>query len=147
MGGEVQRAHQGVRVYADVEFAEDPARLGQPRGLVEKAETCRLGVEKHVLGHAQFRNDVDLLSDERHPQRLRLRHVGRTKRPTVHRDLALVRSVRMHAREDLNHRRLPGAVLPQEGDYLARIHSQIEVIDGKDAGEALDDAAGFEERF
>jgi len=48
------------------------------------------------------------------------------------------------AREDLDQRRLAGAVLPEQGMNLARLNGEINVVVRDQVTEALGDAAQFE---
>ena len=63
--------------------------------------------------------------------------------PTVDEDLALVGLVRTG--EDLDQRRLAGAVLAEQAVHLAGTDLEVDAVEGPGAGELLDDAAHLQQ--
>ena len=73
------------------------------------------------------------------------RFVGGTDRPAGERDLASVGVV--DARQDLDQRRLAGAVLPEQRVNLAAANVEVDMIERERRGEALDEAGHDEQRL
>ena len=72
---------------------------------------------KMLAATRQFRDEVQLLVDDRDPGRLGVADAGEAHRLAADPDLALV--VGVHAGEDLHQRRLAGAVLAHQRVHLA----------------------------
>ena len=128
----------------DVEAAQDLGRLAVHAAPVEQAEAARLAAEEDVLGHRAVGDEVDLLVDRADPVSLRLLRRAHGERPAVEDDLAGVLGV--GAGQDLDHRRLAGAVLADQRMHLGRQHLERGADQSRDAGEPLVHAAHGQER-
>jgi hypothetical protein len=113
-----------------------------PGGLaIEDAERPPrdLGAEGNRIGDVEDGHEHEVLVDHADARGDRLGRV--TERPDllVDDDLALVGPV--EAREDVHEGGLARPVLAEEGEDLAAIHLDADVIVGQDPGELLRDAA------
>jgi hypothetical protein len=122
------------------QLRESPRR----RALVEHAEHARFDAEEHVLLHGAVGDERRLLGDDRDPVRESVARRAKVDAPAVDDELAAVGTV--DAREDLAERRLPGAVLPDEGVNRPAGDREIDPGERLDAAEALRDAADLDVR-
>jgi hypothetical protein len=116
------------------------ASLGGP--VVDQAEAALgLAGQEDVLRHGKGRNQAHLLEDhgDAGPAGGFGRDLG--KGLPVDQDRAGVGN--MDAVQDLEDRRLPGAVAAKKGVYFALLHLEIDVDQRLDAPEVLGDAAHF----
>ena len=96
-----------------------------------------------VLGHRHDRDEHEVLVHHPDPELDRvLRRVDRHRLP-VHEDLARVRGV--EPVEDAHQGRLAGAVLAEQGVYLAAPQVEVDVVVGEHARELLRDSAQLED--
>jgi hypothetical protein len=102
----------------------------------------RVVAGKDVLGHREVGAQVHLLVDRADAQLLRRRRRGRAHRLAVQQQLASVG--REHAGEQLDQRRLAGAVLAHQRVHLSGAQAQAHAVQRQHAGEAPRQAARFE---
>ena len=119
----------------DLEAPQDRGRLGIEAAPIDQAQAARLAPEKDVLGDAAQGHEVDLLIDGGDAGVLRRMRCREVDRPIRQGDLARILPV--GAGQDLDHRRLAGAVLSDERHDLARRDLQGGVGQGGNAGEGL----------
>ena len=102
-----------------------------------------LPAEEHVLDRVEVRRQREVLVDDLDA------HVGRLVRTPDRHRLALEQELAgvqfQVARQRLDHRRLPGAVVADQGDDLAGIDVEVRVVQGPDVTEAPGQAARFED--
>ena len=99
------------------------------------------GEHRDVLGHGHRVDQAEILMDEGDRQLLG----DRIDRAAAQPDLAAVGAV--HARQDLDQRRLAGAVLAQQSVDLAGPHLEVDGIERERAGEALGQPPDLEQRW
>ena len=121
----------------EVEIPERIAGLRQARRNVDHSPACRSGVQADVLRHAELGDDVDFLRNEGDAGPLRLGDIGRPVGRAGQGHGAGIAAGGVDAGEDLNQRRLAGAVLPQERDDLPWSNREVDVVEGEDPGEPL----------
>ncbi len=107
-----------------------------------RAEAARLVTEEDVLGHAAFGNQVDFLVDRADARALRGTRAVERHGHAVDADLARIGLVK--AGEDLDQRRLAGAVLAHQPVHLARAQRQRHAVQRAHDAERLADAVRFE---
>ena len=95
--------------------------------------------EDDVLRRGQHVHELEVLVDHADAQVERVLRAADGDRTAVHLDLALVREI--DAREHVHERGLAAAVLAQQGQDLAPVDVQIDLLVGRDAAEGLGDAA------
>ena len=99
----------------------------QPTAIDQHAQPGRLAAQQDVLGHREVRRQRQLLVDQPDAQPVGLGRVADLDRPAVHLDRA---GVGPHdAAQHLDQRRLPRAVLAQQGVDLAG--PQVEIDPGQ----------------
>ena len=113
-----------------------PSRPGE-------AGAHQLAAEEHVLGRVEVRRQREVLVDHLDADRRRLVRGGEVDRLAVEEDLALV-DVEV-AREGLDERRLPGAVVTDQGDDLAGVDVEVGLVEGLHPPEAAAQPAGLEQ--
>ncbi len=134
--GDREPAGDAIRVDAHPQPGEDLLHLALHRTGVDAAAAAqRLAADEDVLGDRQVGEQRWLLVDDRDPA---LGGVARA----VEEDVLAVDRQRsavglMDAAEDLDQRRLPGAVLADERMGLAGVELQGHVLQGVHAGERL----------
>ena len=112
--------------------------------LVEQHLLARgLDSQHDVLGDRHHRDQHEVLVDHADPQVDRVARRAHLDRLAVDQDLALVRPV--EAVEDVHQRRLPGAVLAEQGVNLAAAQVEVDLVVRDHAREALRDALQLEE--
>ena len=110
----------GFGIDVEVEVGERAPGAAQPLGDVDHAPARRFVVEGDVLGDRQVGDDIDLLRHERDAgclRRRRRRRAGYGAPAKV--IVAVIASGGVRAGEDLDQRRLAGAVLAEQRDDLA----------------------------
>ena len=140
--GEVERAHRRGGVEVEAEGVERLAGAAQPARDVDHPPARRLVVERDVLGDAEVGDDVDLLRHQRHAGRLGLGDAGRREGPAGEAHAAVVAAGRDGAGEDLDQRRLAGAVLAEQRHDLAGGDREARPVERAHAGEALGQRLG-----
>jgi hypothetical protein len=103
-----------------------------------------LAAEEDVVGDGEPGDQVQLLVDGRDAQRHGRLGVAEGDRGAVPGDLALVGLVR--AGQDLDQRRLAGAVLAEQAVHLTGADVEVHAVEGADARELLDDAVHRQQR-
>ena len=146
--GRLER-RQGIHPPGGIDFELEPGeRLG--RALVQPAPgdpappRRRQLVQADVFRHAQRWDQPQVLVHEAHPEGAGI--VGPERQPRAARPngQAPARRGRVIAGQDLDQRRLAGAVCPHEAVNLARPDVELGVRQRLHAGEALRDAARLE---
>ena len=134
--GDREAARRRPWVQAHVERGEN--RLGLAVHLPPVDDRAALPVaDEDVLGDVEVGEDRRLLVDRGEPVALGVRRAAQRDRLPGDRDRPRVR--RVDARHDLDQRRLAGAVLPEEGVYLARVQRQRDAVQRLRRVEALRD--------
>ena len=99
--------------------------------------------EQDVLGDGELRDKRRLLRDGRDPERERTRRIAEPDRRPVQRDRSRIR--RDLAGEDVQQRRLPGAVGPDQAVHLGSADGEVGAAQRVDAAETLVDPVDAEE--
>src|SRR4051812_3377414 len=101
----------------------------------EEAEAADLATQEHVLRDVEIVGEGEVLVDELDAESGRGTWVAERYRLSLERDGAGVHAV--DARDALHERRLPGAVVPHQGDDLAGIDGEVDVVEDVHWAEAL----------
>ena len=139
---------------ADAEVAHDRVRrlvkshLGQQRpgpvvhgAAVDHAEPRGRAGQEDVLSDGHQRDEREFLVDDDDAQRLGVVNAAELPLDAVVDDGALVAAGRVDAAQHLHQRGLAGAVLADEGVYLAPAHRQVHVLQRGNRAEPLGDPA------
>src|SRR4051794_30594020 len=147
--------HRGDRrrrvLKADAEALERLVGAAVHLGVVEEAELAEqppardLAAEEQVRGRVELGGEREVLVDGLDPERARLDRRADRHLAALEEDLARVR--RLDAGERLDERRLAGAVVADERHDLGRVDGEARAAQRADASEALDEAAGLEQRL
>ena len=134
--GDREPAGEPVRVEANAEPLEDRRRLASHSPRVDATEPLeRLHTDEDVLGDGQIGEERRLLEDDRDPGRLRL--LGRVEDRLLAVDEQAPGVGPVDAREDLDQRRLAGAVLADEAVDLTADQFDVAVLESVHGAEAL----------
>ncbi len=134
--GDREPAREPVGVEPDAELLEHRGRLAAHPPAVDAAEPLeRLHADEDVLGDGQVGEERRLLEDDRDPGRLRLLGVVEDRLLAVEQQPAGVGPV--DAGEDLDERRLAGAVLADEAVHLTGEELDVAVLERVNGAEAL----------
>jgi hypothetical protein len=135
-----KRADQQVRIeVVDIEVGQQLQRPPSHLGPVDPAEPpLRRMPHEDVLGDGQLREQQQFLIDGRDPGRLRLLRRGEIGRLAVERHRAGIGPV--HARHDLDQRRLAGAILAKQRMHFACLDVEADVRQRPHAGKRFADA-------
>ena len=143
--GDAESAHRGVGADLHRHLPEDAGRLGPHRPPVDDAEAgAEVAPGEDVLGDGQILEDRRLLVHRDDAQAMRGLRVGDPPRRALDRDLALVGL--NDPGQDLDERRLAGAVLADERVDGAGADREAHLGDCLDAAVAPRDAAQLHER-
>src|SRR3954454_1187309 len=104
----------------------------------------RLRAEEEVAPDRHQRHRREILEDGGDAALLGVARAVERRVLAVHQQLALV--VLVHAREDLDERRLAGAVVAEHARHLVRLHADADVLQRVDVAEELRDVADLEQR-
>ena len=144
-----QRAHLGARrdEPTDAHALEQLGDAPVDTTAIEEPEASvgTVLVDEDVLGHAQVRDERELLEDggdTGHPSGV---GVVEADRLTEEGDTPLVGV--LSASDDLDERGLASAVLAEQGMDLARVDRQVNVVESLDTGVVLADVDGVEQRL
>ena len=141
--GDRQAERRAVGVDPHAEAAEQLERLGAHELAVDAAERAgRLAAHEDVLGDRQVGEERRLLVDDGDAGGLRLRRAGEVDGLAVEQQIARVAAV--EARDDLDERRLAGAVLADQGVDRAALEREASGAEGDDGAERLDHPTQFE---
>ena len=142
--GHRQPAHLGLGVDARADPPEEPpGPLPAPCPADPTPGPPRLQPQRDVLGDRQVGEEGRLLVDRGDPERAGADRVVVLDRPALHLERSLVR--RVGAGDDLDQRRLPRAVLADQGMDLAGLQVEGDAPQRLDPGERLADARQPEE--
>ena len=142
---ERQAAGELVRAVAEADAIELPLRLAEDARLFgaiepqpggdEARPRARMSAERDVVEQAHVRAQLDVLERARHaePRDVPLRLPGHV----VAEELHAAGGHRQRAGDEVEHRRLAGAVGTDQADDLARAHVEADVVDRDQAAEAL----------
>ena len=123
---------------------QDLGRVPVHAGLIDHAQrVAGLAPEEHVLGHAEERDQVDLLVNGADPRRLRLARLGERDLFAVEENLALIGPV--DPGDDLDQGRFPGTVLADQGVRLSWLKLERDAVEGQYAGEPFRHPAHLED--
>jgi hypothetical protein len=121
------------------------SRVGATLGAgVDEAEAMALVAEEDVLLDGEVGHEAELLVDHHDPGGLRLDRVAEGARGAGHHDLAGRR--RVETADQLEERRLAGAVLAQDGVHLAGVDVDVDAVQDLDGSERHRQAAPLEQR-
>ena len=137
--------HQRIGILIEAHGPEEFDRPGEHAVPVDDAEPRRLVAEEDVLGDRQERDQRELLVDDDDSDALAVGDVPELAEPALVVDLALVGAVGIDPAQHLHQRRLPGAVLADQGVDLGGLDRQVDVGERLDAGECLSNPAHFED--
>ena len=139
--GQREAARRAAHVERDAELGED--RLGLAEHLPPADHGAAiLMADENVLGDVQIGKQQRFLIDRRDAHALRLGGARDRDRPPCQQDLATVGL--MDAGDDLDQRRLAGAVLAQQRVDFAGMERERDVVEGLCRVEALGDAADIQ---
>ena len=144
--GDRERAHRrGDVELVDLERGQDLGGAGAHGGPVHAAPTVARGVaQEDVLGHAQIGEQQQFLEHRGDAGGLRLLRSGEVDLVPIDADRARIRAI--DARDDLDQRRLAGAVLAEQRVDLAGMDVEADVVKRPHAGERLAQALDLEYR-
>lgn len=132
------------RIEIEAHHAEPLGRLSAHRGEIEEPEPLRFTAQEDVAGEVEIVGQVQLLVDQRDPDRECIFHAAKPLRPARHSDRAGIR--RLHAGQDLEKRRLARAIFADQGEHLGMPHAERNVVEGPDARKPLPDPADRDQR-
>ena len=135
----VERRHGGFGIDLEAEIGQRAAGAERTFGDVDHAPALRLVVQRDVLGNRHLGNDIDLLRDEGDTGCLCSGDARRTERRAGEGNRPVISSSGVRAGEDLDERRLAGAVLAEESDDLAGRNGEADIVERADAGKELDE--------
>jgi hypothetical protein len=142
---EAKGAQGGGDVGPDAVAFQDLGRLPIHAGPIDQAQrVAGLAPEEDVLGHAEERDQVDLLVDRADTRLLRFARLGERDLFAFEENLALVGVV--HPGNNLDQGGLPCTVLTDEGVHLSGTQFERDTIESQDAGEPLGHPAHFKDR-
>ena len=104
----------------------------------------RLGAEKNILGHAQFRRDAELLMHHADAGGQRVAGGAEMDLPLVDAHGSAIGG--MDAGDDLHHRAFAGAVLAGETMNLAGVQGEVDIPKRLDAAKRLRNVGQFKQR-
>src|SRR5271157_291114 len=132
---------RGRRRNADVEFAHQLLRLGDHTAAPELAEpgNAELPAEKQVHIYRLAFCKREILVDDLNAASASRAGILEQRLLAIDQDHAAGR--RLHARDDLDHRGLAGAVVADQRDDLAGVDVEAEILDRDHAAECLVDPA------
>ncbi|ABB10162.1 hypothetical protein Bcep18194_B0045 [Burkholderia lata] len=139
-----QILHRDARIDVLAEPLQRIERTRRERALVDHAEPARQLPEHQVFGDRQLGHQMQLLVDDRDAGLERRARRREALRGAVQRQRAGLRLV--HARQHLQQRRLPRAVLAHQPVHLARAHRQRHGIERAHARERHRDPVEREQR-
>jgi hypothetical protein len=130
--------------HVDVETVICEQRRGATAHLARayKAEAMRLPTDEKVFRHGHIRQKVHLLVDGADPQRERVGRIASRDVPTVETDRAAVAFE--YASQHFDQRRLSSSVFAKQSMNLARMESEIHMVECLHAWEALRQPPDFE---
>ncbi len=139
-------AHEVARSGLGLQLLEELGRAVDHRLLVEHVERppalLELAAEEHVVGRGQVVGDGEVLVDHLDPD------VARVDRAVEVHDIALhldrAGALREVAGDDLDQRRLAGAVVAHEADHLACADFEVDAAQRFDRAEILGDVLQLE---
>jgi hypothetical protein len=138
-----QIARPGLRL----ELGEELGRARVHRAVVEEPERpegpLRLAPEEDVRGCCQVVAERQILVDDLDPLGASIHRLVEMARAAIEADLALGR--REVAGDDLDERRLAGAVVAHEAQHLAGLEVDVHALQRLDRPEMLGDAAQLED--
>ena len=141
---DAQLRHAALRVDFDSEPCEQPVRgFGDPSPIDDHAGDQRLAAEEDVVGRRQFRDEVELLMNDRDPRPLGVLHACELHRRSRDPDDSVVLDV--NAGEDLHQRRLAGAVLAHQRMNLAGLEVEVDVDQGRDPAKRFGHPRGLQD--
>ncbi|ETN72217.1 hypothetical protein NECAME_18964, partial [Necator americanus] len=119
-------------------LVEERPGLHFHRDLVEPVR-AQLAAEENVRHDVEVLAQREVLEHRRYPQVERRARIGKVHRLAAEHDRSGARL--MHARKNLHERRFARAVVADEGDYLARMHVELDIRESRNRTEVLRDAA------
>ncbi len=131
------RAERPLDVDVDIEALQPLARQPSRAAPGDQPEPARLAAERQVLGHRHRRDEIDFLVDRADAEGLRLAGRADLDRMAVEPDLAPVAA--QSAGQDLDQRRLAGAVFAHQRVDFAGFDPKIDPLQRPHAGKRLRD--------
>src|SRR5215472_7182225 len=111
---------------------------------LDDTETCRFASQEDVFAHGEFRNQGQLLKDNRDPGVLGIAHATEAPRLAANRYFSLVFGV--DACKDLDQRRLSRAVFSDQRVDLARVEFDAYAVKSANAWEGFPNRSHLEQR-
>ena len=142
--GDREIANQRHRVALEADPVGDRAGLLGEAPPADEEPRARLAADEHVLGDRHVGGEGEFLVDGDDAGALGV--VGRREGDRLAEELDLARVGAVRAGQDLEQRRLAGAVLAEQGVDLGRPDFEMDVLERLHAGEALADAGHLEDR-
>ena len=140
--GERQGADRPAQGHVEAEVGEDRPRAGGHLAPAHERPAARLAHREQVGQDVEVLEQAELLGDDRDAVAGGVRGARERHRAAVEAHRPGVGAHR--ARDDLHERRLPGAVLADEGVDRAGPHAQARAVERADAAVRLRDALGLE---
>ena len=135
--GDNQPPYLGFRVGLQADSLHGGLGGGVHRAVVEEQPLLLLVAEEDVLGDGQVFGEVEFLVDQDDAFVLGFARIGETMRHAVDREIAF--GGLLVAGEDLDQRRLSGAVLAEQADDLARFQREADAVQDFNEAETFGD--------
>ncbi len=140
--GEAQRRDRPLRIGIEGKLGKHGARLPVHAGAIDHGERAEAShgevAERDVLGHRQGRNQAKLLRDGHDAGRDGIVRAREVAWLAGDEDVAAVGAV--HAAENADQGRFPGAVLSDDGVDLAGLDVEVDAVERDGGAELLADA-------
>ena len=144
LGGEIQHLHRLPRIDIKSEVTQGRGRPCHAQGMIEQSPPDRLGIQEEIFGHREFGRNVDFLRNKGHARCLGFGDACGRIGSSGKRDASGIAAGSMQTGKDLDECGLPGAVLSEKGDDLARFDDETDIIDRDDTGKFLRQMVGSE---
>ena len=141
--GDRKIANQGHRVAPEADLVGDGARLFGHAPPADEQLRAGFAANEHVLGDRHVGSEGELLVDRDDAGALGV--VGRRKSDRLPEQLDFAGIGALRAGQNLQQRRLAGAILAEKRVDLRRSHFEMNVFERKHAGKALADACHLED--
>jgi hypothetical protein len=144
--GDAEVDGQRMRVVVEAQRGEDSGSFAMhPVAVDQRRKTMmRFAAQEDVLREVEERDEREFLEDHRDAEPARIGRRRDLDRLSLVQELAAVGTV--GAAENLDQRRLPGAILAEQHVHLAAADLEADVVQGPDAGKGLADMPQLEQR-
>jgi hypothetical protein len=142
-----ERAHRRGRIEIDLETIQQRLRLAiHARPVDEGSPAAWFAAEEDVFRHRHLLHERQFLINHREPGLLRVFDRFKACLDAIHLKAAFVAAMRMNAGEQLDERALARAVFTAQRVDFALAEVKRHILKRGDAGEALGDVVGAEDR-